>query len=34
MVAAETGVGVSGLRVAELPEDQIRVIFEDDDKTN
>lgn len=34
MVAAETVVGVSGLRVAELPEDQIRVIFEDDDKTN
>ncbi len=34
MVAAETVVGVSGLRVAELPEDQIRVIFEDDDKKN
>ncbi len=34
MVAAETVIGVSGLRVAELPEDQIRVIFEDDDKKN
>lgn len=28
MVAAETVVGVSGLRVAEMPEDQVRAIFD------
>ena len=30
MVAAETVVGASGLKVAELPEDQVRMIFDDD----
>lgn len=30
MVAADTVVGVAGLRVAEMPEDQVRAIFESD----
>jgi L-aminopeptidase/D-esterase-like protein len=29
MVGAETVVGASGFRVLELPEDQVRAIFED-----
>lgn len=31
MVGAKTVVGASGLRVAEMPEEQVRAIFEDDD---